>query len=814
MAKKNVMVTLMLSLTMVVGLQATAKTVAWYRFEEAPSGTRTTADSVIVNSVDPTKLPGHAKVQTPILWSGAQQLTTPESLMPLYTGTFNSDLKVVDPVSGEIYENNGALFFASADTSNHESAGSTVLIDNDAALHLKSMTIEFFVKIPAGTHSVDRYLLAQRSSNNSVFTWNVMYKNELVYAEIDANGTRYTVYDAYSHVNDGKWHHIAITIDDDSKTFSLYVDYQIQTWCMQKTYTGDICYDNAQPLALGPHIQCYYGIIEHTLDELRISDRVLGVGEFLRARPIAAPSAASTPETLFLLDFDGGTTYTVYTDFAKEITNAPPAYRNKSWPSSVWAEYFATTYTKSSVTSSVPVQLVGDVATALVRSSLAGTNFVTNAVSCLTSADATTNDWADSVVLPKAITRDMVFGDDVTIEVSFKLPSAGDIASSSGGPHLFCMLGGFQILIPGNAATWEKGMLSAFVGSTQLTGNWVNHPQFIPRNVRDDQWHHLAPSYDKTANRADLYLDGVWRLGADNIVFPDVGSMWYLYRRELMLGGSYYDERYVLNMHYDNLRITRGVLKPYQFLTSRAVECGAVLGWASYDDTFALTPYADFFATPAAAAFTTGGVAPVLDSDRPARTIFDGKHGEPVRTANAGSIRFNGSMLTYPGHDLVADQADVTVEFFLKSAAPVAGAGIVRLNRASENEAGDISWALSFADASGNLAVAVDTDTQTGQSHTFGGAFGDGAWHHVAVTFAADGDDTLVTVYRDYQSIGSYTFTGNMMCRFKEMNLMLGAGAVDVGFDGWIDELRITPGTLAVEDFLWLKRKGFTLLFK
>jgi len=52
------------------------------------------------------------------------------------------------------------------------------------------------------------------------------------------------------------------------------------------------------------------------------------------------------------------------------------------------------------------------------------------------------------------------------------------------------------------------------------------------------------------------------------------------------------------------------------------------------------------------------------------------------------------------------------------------------------------------------------------------------------------------------------------MCRFKEMNLMLGAGAVDVGFDGWIDELRITPGTLAVEDFLWLKRKGFTLLFK
>ena len=41
---------------------ADAKVVAWYRFEEQPSGTVTTGETVFKNEVDPLKYPAYARV--------------------------------------------------------------------------------------------------------------------------------------------------------------------------------------------------------------------------------------------------------------------------------------------------------------------------------------------------------------------------------------------------------------------------------------------------------------------------------------------------------------------------------------------------------------------------------------------------------------------------------------------------------------------------------------------------------------------------------------------------------------------------------
>ena len=137
----------------------------------------------------------------------------------------------------------------------------------------------------------------------------------------------------------------------------------------------------------------------------------------------------------------------------------------------------------------------------------------------------------------------------------------------------------------------------------------------------------------------------------------------------------------------------------------------------------------------------------------------------------------------------------------------------MRLNRASESETGAASWAISLANADGDLAVALDTDAATDVSHTFGGAIADDQWHHVAVTLGKDGADTRATVYRDYVSLGSQVYAGRLLSRFHEANLMLGGGATD-GFDGWIDELRVTPGVLTADAFLTAESRGLSLILR
>lgn len=548
-----------------------AKTVAWYRFEEAPSGTRTTGESEIVNSVDPAKHVGRAYVQTPILWSGAQQLLEPAELMPDYTNSFNRGFKVLDPLTETAHDNAGALHFNSANDAVAEAAGSTVLIADDPDFHLQSLTIEFFVRIPACEHPTDRYLIAQRSANNSLFTWDVLMRNGNLFGEIDDGVTRCSVCAAYDNVADGKWHHVALVVDGMNKKLSIYVDYYTSTWSYQKDFTGEICYDNAQPIALGPHVNCYYGIVEHDLDELRITDRVLTKDEMLRALPLADPSPAAETNTLVYLDFEGGAAVSTYSDF-KSVVTVLPVLQNKA-PYHPGFEMDAITHTGAGMVNAAPVRFVADHAFANTGSA-GGDRFAPNLACVQTVTNSLENDWADAVALSPDITRDMLFGDDVTIEFSFRMPKPtksipfeeGINSMSSGSIQLANMLGGFQVLKGANDS-FDYGYLQCYVGNTQLTGPWQDHPSLVPQNCADDAWHHCVLTYDRDLNRAEFFLDGVMRLSADNIEFPDVGSIWYLFRREFMLGDSYYDDRYLKNVKYDDVRITRGVLAPSQFLS-------------------------------------------------------------------------------------------------------------------------------------------------------------------------------------------------------------------------------------------------------
>ncbi|MBQ5794798.1 MAG: LamG domain-containing protein [Kiritimatiellae bacterium] len=267
---------------------------------------------------------------------------------------------------------------------------------------------------------------------------------------------------------------------------------------------------------------------------------------------------------------------------------------------------------------------------------------------------------------------------------------------------------------------------------------------------------------------------------------------------------------------FDEVRVSRGALRPYQFLTSKAVE-EDLLARASFEDNLVMTPYTNFFgAAGTASAFVAGAAKPKCVRTRPARVLTAGPKGEVVTDANRYSLEFNGGKVVYPGRALVADTDEFTLEFFIKTDDARPGAGIMRVNRESASAiANEVMWALSFADTDGNLLLKLDTDTEEGQTHEFAAALADDKWHHVGVQFARSAGNTEVKVYRDYELAGTWTAEGRLLTRPRELNFMIGAGEdTAAGFVGLVDELRITPGIVPHTEFLTPRRKISTIVVR
>jgi hypothetical protein len=190
--------------------------------------------------------------------------------------------------------------------------------------------------------------------------------------------------------------------------------------------------------------------------------------------------------------------------------------------------------------------------------------------------------------------------------------------------------------------------------------------------------------------------------------------------------------------------------------------------------------------------------------------VTAGRGGAAAVDPNRTALRLEGGAITYPGRALVAHSETFTVQFFAKMKEIRAGAGLARVNRGSETALSSaVTWALSFADADGNLSLKVDTDKAAGQVRTFAAALSPGVWHHLALQFAVEDGHSVISLYRDYALVGTWTATGTILARPRLMNFMLGAGEDPAaGFDGWIDELRVTPGLVPVEEFLFPKNRG------
>lgn len=207
-------------------------------------------------------------------------------------------------------------------------------------------------------------------------------------------------------------------------------------------------------------------------------------------------------------------------------------------------------------------------------------------------------------------------------------------------------------------------------------------------------------------------------------------------------------------------------------------------------------------AGPATAELRCVAGSPVYSTEVPAspsRPVAQGNTGTVLNPENRRSVFFNGNSHLATsgtmGHDVF------TVEAFVRVNAhhpyPLL---IGKVRDPARNSA---SWSLSI---SGRKArIRFDTYPESkhwppaagwNQSFSSGVDIEDGQWHHVAFSYS----NQTVNLYVDYtrraggQTAFPIVHTDGALC--------VGNGAGEGPFNGWIDEIRITPKALEPDEFL------------
>lgn len=811
-----------------------AKTVAWYRFEEAPGGV-TTRETVFTNSVDASLYPAYPAVCA--FSSNGQYakgaLSYDSSHMPIFTDAFPSSIALVDANDTKsVYDNRSAVAMNMGKVNDNTNPSSAVFIDDHEDLRLQNGTIEFFARLPdtangwrclfsriGGAYKDERTTFRIHGqlfgSGNMYLILRVAALDGEALCDDDGSVTNGVSYQASasfaeSHVDDDRWHHIALVIDGEAKTVTLYVDYVARATV---NYAGRLLYDEGFPFTFGADPQCTYFGSAEAIDEIRFSDEPLLPSQMLRYAP-STPSTVTVVDesTLFYFPFEGlNEDVTVGTD---DMAN-PIAYNPFLKNCAVKSEYFgvdAAFYAKSTNTDQYnPMVATSDLPAASTRQGLRSPLAIANAQSLHSVTNGTGEGFLRSVVLPATITAADLCSESFTVECFMKLPESGYMADEN-QCHLLCLYGGFQVKTICKGDQWNNGMLNFMVGKTDLLNA---RGASATKCVADGKWHHVAVAYDKYENRAEAYIDYELVSWADSVDM-DL-SAHNSYYNGFMVGGSYWNDRHPGDVWFDDVRVSRGALRPHQFITKLAAEPD-VLASASFDASLAAAPYTNFFGDACIALPSPlGGAAPGLSAAHPARVIAEGRNGTIWTDRNSGSLAVNGGTVVYPDRWLLADADEFTVEFFMRTETAAVDTGIMRVNRGTSTEMTNaVTWALSFADDEGRLMVKVDTDALEGQAYAFSGeTFADGKWHHVALAFAHEGCDTLVRLYRDAAECGEWRATGHLITQPRLMNFMIG-GSEDgaAGFAGNIDELRVSPGVVEPERFLSPVFRGMTVVVR
>lgn len=183
-----------------------------------------------------------------------------------------------DGVDGPVLndDNRSALAFASDGNDNGGYVSIQDLAAHDSLLEPADFTIEAFVK-SEGTQADSSILVKSVYGTGISWSMGTYWRPAALSLRVDSfNPFSANRLEINNNLTDGVWHHIALTYDSATQTFSLYQDYTLLGTLDQLVPT----YDDA-PILLGNLINgsAYSGLI----DEVRFSNAALEPDQFLVA---------------------------------------------------------------------------------------------------------------------------------------------------------------------------------------------------------------------------------------------------------------------------------------------------------------------------------------------------------------------------------------------------------------------------------------------------------------------------------------------------------------------------------------------------
>ena len=477
---------------------AKGETIAWYRFNEGTIGDRVGSSVTIENSANPGHLTGKCQYQDNA--SGALFDSEDDAQLPICTNAFPNGIGLV--ASAAKYANERALFFHTAWwDANHNNDyaetrnGSGVSVQWSSDFALSAFTAECFFKssITNRQSSGNQTLVVMPGSTMEAISWSILVQNDgKLLAQMNSpSGFKQVSSSNNMSAHDGKWHHAAITFD--GSTLRLYFDYA----AAGSVSVDSAVYNDSTTLPLG--IGCWPGKVSFRkwvgfIDEVRISDTVLSSTEFLHKA--AYLPAADTADTACYVPFDYASLATL-DGFAAEsgLTDV-----NAGGYGAVTAKF--TWHTTAGTAPTIETST-------LPYSTLYGATFgntwsymsVTNTSSLYLTPGNTAGYSASLLVNDIVNNAHTVFNGSFTIEFFAKVPSA-----PSGNKFLMNLgrtLANSSLLyvwIPSGSTTLDFMMLPS-------GGSAVKVGSYAVTDFCNDQWHHLAISYDRSTLTATAFVD-------------------------------------------------------------------------------------------------------------------------------------------------------------------------------------------------------------------------------------------------------------------------------------------------------------------
>ena len=262
----------------------------------------------------------------------------------------------------------------------------------------------------------------------------------------------------------------------------------------------------------------------------------------------------------------------------------------------------------------------------------------------------------------------------------------------------------------------------------------------------------------------------------------------------------------------DDVRVMNRALAPHEFLTTHDVASvdadNPTVAFVNFEDSYATTPYPELVGAGEGFAHSSAGTVPTF-TNRARSYLIDGTNGTD-KVESARCVAFSDSMVGWPYSPLF-EQESFTVEFFAKLTDLQNGANVIRYAGGVSNLASTPVWAL-YRDTSYTdrlcLRIQLVTNGVSYASYAAKWALSpspaDSKWHHFALTLAPkDGVNTVVELFRDYQSLGSHELQGRLDYAIgKGGRLALGASSDANKVFGFYDALRFSKLVLPPAEFI------------